>query len=109
MVNTFDQSKVFQIKEVKRTMAAKKKAKRKAAKKAPAKKKAVKKKAAKRKAPAKKKAVKKKAAKKKASTRKKKSSGSCSCGGRMVRRTGPYGAFYGCTQYPRCRKTRNIR
>lgn len=27
------------------------------------------------------------------------------CGARMVRRTGPYGSFYGCSRYPRCRAT----
>jgi very-short-patch-repair endonuclease len=57
----------------------------------------------------KKQAAKKTAAKKKASAKKKNSSGACSCGGRMVRRTGPHGAFYGCSNYPRCRKTRNSR
>lgn len=31
------------------------------------------------------------------------------CGSSMVRRTGPYGAFYGCSQYPRCRGTRKAR
>lgn len=31
---------------------------------------------------------------------------SCSqCGGRMVERSGKYGRFYGCSNYPRCRKT----
>lgn len=31
------------------------------------------------------------------------------CGARMVRRNGRYGAFYGCTNYPRCRGTRSIK
>lgn len=31
------------------------------------------------------------------------------CGARMVRRTGRYGSFYGCTNYPRCRGTRSIK
>lgn len=31
-----------------------------------------------------------------------------SCGGYMVRRQGPWGAFYGCTNYPRCRNTVEI-
>lgn len=30
------------------------------------------------------------------------------CGGSMVPRTGPHGRFFGCTNYPRCRKTRSI-
>lgn len=33
----------------------------------------------------------------------------CPCGGRWVRRSGRYGAFYGCSRYPRCRRTRSIR
>lgn len=42
-------------------------------------------------------------------TRKKASEGSCpTCGSRMVRRTGRYGPFYGCSRYPRCRGTRQI-
>ena len=28
------------------------------------------------------------------------------CGGKLVERTGRYGAFYGCANYPRCRFTR---
>ncbi len=31
------------------------------------------------------------------------------CGSKMVRRTGKYGAFYGCSTYPKCRGTRKIR
>ncbi len=30
------------------------------------------------------------------------------CGSPMVRRTGKYGAFYGCSTYPKCRGTRRI-
>ncbi len=30
------------------------------------------------------------------------------CGSPMVRRTGRYGAFYGCSTYPKCRGTRRI-
>ena len=30
------------------------------------------------------------------------------CGSPMVRRTGRYGAFYGCSTYPSCRGTRRI-
>lgn len=30
----------------------------------------------------------------------------CSCGGDLVLRQGPKGAFYGCSNYPRCRKTK---
>ena len=30
------------------------------------------------------------------------------CGAKMVRRNGKYGPFYGCTNYPRCKGTRNI-
>jgi very-short-patch-repair endonuclease/muconolactone delta-isomerase len=33
-------------------------------------------------------------------------SGGCSCGGRWVLRNGPYGQFYGCSNYPRCKRTR---
>lgn len=35
------------------------------------------------------------------------SPGHCPCGGRFVLRNGRYGRFYGCTRYPRCRRTRN--
>ena len=30
------------------------------------------------------------------------------CNSKMIRRTGRYGAFWGCTTYPRCKGTRNI-
>jgi len=30
------------------------------------------------------------------------------CGSPMIRRTGPYGAFYGCSKYPNCSGTRRI-
>ena len=33
----------------------------------------------------------------------------CSCGGKWVARSGRYGRFYGCSRYPRCRKTRSAR
>jgi superfamily I DNA/RNA helicase len=32
----------------------------------------------------------------------------CACGGRWVKRSGRYGPFYGCSRYPRCRRTRSI-
>ncbi|MGQ0668370.1 MAG: topoisomerase DNA-binding C4 zinc finger domain-containing protein [Actinomycetota bacterium] len=35
--------------------------------------------------------------------------GYCLCGGRWVLRTGRYGKFYGCSNYPRCRRTRSSR
>ena len=41
---------------------------------------------------------------KQATTRK----GCPKCGAPMVRRTGRYGAFYGCSTYPKCRGTRRI-
>ena len=42
-------------------------------------------------------------------TRQATASGGCpKCGSRMVRRTGRYGSFYGCSTYPRCRGTRKI-
>jgi ssDNA-binding Zn-finger/Zn-ribbon topoisomerase 1 len=31
--------------------------------------------------------------------------GSCTCGGTFVLRTGRYGQFYGCSRYPRCKRT----
>ena len=30
------------------------------------------------------------------------------CGGELVRRKGRYGEFLGCSNYPRCRYTKNI-
>jgi superfamily I DNA/RNA helicase/very-short-patch-repair endonuclease len=33
----------------------------------------------------------------------------CTCGGRWVKRTGRYGDFYGCSHYPRCRRTKPLR
>jgi hypothetical protein len=33
--------------------------------------------------------------------------GHCRCGGRWVSRTGRYGKFYGCSNYPRCHRTRS--
>lgn len=37
-------------------------------------------------------------------------SGHCPyCGGRLQRRTGRYGLFYGCSNYPKCRFTKPIR
>jgi hypothetical protein len=33
----------------------------------------------------------------------------CSCGGSWVLRRGRYGTFYGCSRYPRCRRTQNAR
>jgi hypothetical protein len=33
----------------------------------------------------------------------------CSCGGKWVLRRGRYGTFYGCSRYPRCRRTRSAR
>lgn len=30
------------------------------------------------------------------------------CGALMIRRTGPYGDFWGCTRYPDCRGTLRI-
>ena len=30
------------------------------------------------------------------------------CGGNLVRRTGQYGAFYGCSNYPNCKYTKHI-
>ena len=30
----------------------------------------------------------------------------CNCGGRWVMRSGPYGKFFGCSRFPRCRRTR---
>ncbi len=30
------------------------------------------------------------------------------CGEDMILRHGPYGQFYGCSRYPRCKGTRNI-
>ncbi len=35
--------------------------------------------------------------------------GYCLCGGRLVLRTGRYGKFYGCSNYPRCHRTRSYR
>ncbi|MCI8355588.1 MAG: DNA polymerase III subunit epsilon [Lachnospiraceae bacterium] len=32
-----------------------------------------------------------------------------SCGGELVLRKGKFGMFYGCSSYPRCRFTRNVR
>ncbi len=32
----------------------------------------------------------------------------CICGGRMVLRNGKYGPFYGCSNYPRCHRTKEI-
>ena len=31
------------------------------------------------------------------------------CGGRLIIRKGPYGDFYGCSNYPKCRFTRSIK
>ncbi|MCB8818316.1 topoisomerase DNA-binding C4 zinc finger domain-containing protein [Desulfosporosinus shakirovi] len=31
------------------------------------------------------------------------------CGFKMILRNGKYGPFYGCTQYPKCRGTRNCK
>jgi hypothetical protein len=31
------------------------------------------------------------------------------CGGNLVVRDGPYGKFYGCSNYPRCRYKRSYR
>ncbi len=43
------------------------------------------------------------------STKQAKASKGCpKCGSPMVRRTGRYGAFYGCSTYPKCRGTRRI-
>ena len=37
-------------------------------------------------------------------------SGICpNCGGRLIRRSGTYGLFYGCSNYPRCKYTLDIR
>lgn len=33
----------------------------------------------------------------------------CSCGGRWILRDGRYGRFYGCSRFPRCRKTKRYR
>lgn len=33
---------------------------------------------------------------------------SCICGGKMVLRNGKYGPFYGCSNYPRCHRIKNI-
>lgn len=42
-------------------------------------------------------------------TRKKISAGNCPrCGNPLVLRTGTYGKFYGCSNYPNCRFTKNI-
>jgi very-short-patch-repair endonuclease len=30
----------------------------------------------------------------------------CTCGGKWVKRNGRYGTFYGCSRFPRCRRTR---
>ena len=30
------------------------------------------------------------------------------CGGELIKRNGRFGAFYGCSNYPRCRYTRNV-
>lgn len=32
----------------------------------------------------------------------------CKCGGLMKKRTGKYGEFYGCSNYPRCNHTANV-
>lgn len=32
----------------------------------------------------------------------------CDCGGIMIQRDGKYGKFWGCSHYPKCRKTRSI-
>lgn len=32
----------------------------------------------------------------------------CSCGGNWVMRAGKYGRFYGCSRYPRCKRTRSV-
>lgn len=34
---------------------------------------------------------------------------SCACGGYWVKRTGKYGEFYGCSDYPVCRRTKKLR
>ncbi|MDZ7793900.1 MAG: topoisomerase DNA-binding C4 zinc finger domain-containing protein [Spirochaetia bacterium] len=31
------------------------------------------------------------------------------CGGNLLVRNGPYGKFYGCSNYPNCRYKKNIR
>ncbi len=31
-----------------------------------------------------------------------------SCGGELIKRKGRYGEFYGCSNYPKCRYTRNV-
>ena len=37
------------------------------------------------------------------------SNGRCpSCGGRLVKRQGKYGVFYGCSNYPKCKYTKPI-
>lgn len=35
-------------------------------------------------------------------------SAKCTCGGSWVLRTGRYGRFYGCSRYPRCRRTKRF-
>ena len=36
-------------------------------------------------------------------------SGICpQCGGNLVKRSGKYGSFYGCSNYPKCRFTTNL-
>ena len=32
----------------------------------------------------------------------------CSCGGYWVKRTGKFGEFYGCSNYPTCKNTRKV-
>ncbi|MBS6825848.1 topoisomerase DNA-binding C4 zinc finger domain-containing protein [Waltera intestinalis] len=31
------------------------------------------------------------------------------CGGKLRERSGPYGRFYGCMNYPKCRDSRSIK
>ena len=55
-------------------------------------------------------AVKKKAAQEIVIQRKKYDPTICpNCGGKLRERSGPYGRFYGCTNYPKCRYSRPIR
>lgn len=55
-------------------------------------------------------AVKEKAAQEMAVLRKKYNSMVCpDCGGKLRERSGPYGRFYGCTNYPKCRYSRPIK
>ena len=31
----------------------------------------------------------------------------CSCGSKMVKKMGQYGAFYGCSSFPKCKNSRS--